>query len=214
MDERVEGWFDGGSRGNPGIAGAGWLLRGADKRLVDAGYEFTWRTPKTDDDLEPADYPFLPREEEPEEEPGEELDEDEERGAKRRKVDPDQEEEEELTLEEKRAQVAEACKVSNNTAEYFGMLRLIQCAAANGVRALHVRGDSKLAIMQVTRKWKCDNHPHLRLLRDACWRAARAIPGGVTYEHVKRAFNKEADRLSNDAMSRLDRQNGARLLPK
>jgi ribonuclease HI len=35
----MEGWFDGGSRGNPGIAGAGWLLK-ANGALVQCGYVY------------------------------------------------------------------------------------------------------------------------------------------------------------------------------
>ena len=31
------GYFDGGSRGNPGIAGSGWVLYGPDGKPVDAG---------------------------------------------------------------------------------------------------------------------------------------------------------------------------------
>lgn len=36
----LQGWFDGGSRGNPGVAGSGWLLRRDNKKILERGYHY------------------------------------------------------------------------------------------------------------------------------------------------------------------------------
>lgn len=121
------GYFDGGSRGNPGVAGAGYVIRDGDKCY--AGYVYV------------------------------------------------------------------GDNNTNNEAEYTGALELLKRAAAEGIRKIHVIGDSKLVVMQAQSKWKC-NKEHLAKLRQQCW----DVPIEATWEHVPRADNKEADLLSNVAM--------------
>lgn len=138
------GWFDGGSRGNPGPAGSGWVLKDNAHNIVNCGYVFV------------------------------------------------------------------ADQATNNVAEYRGLLALLQAALAFNVAELHVYGDSKLVIMQVTNQWKV-NLPHLRVL-------CRDIQVLVdqfhqcTFEHVLRALNSEADYLSNMAMDTQTTRLGVHLL--
>ncbi len=87
---------------------------------------------------------------------------------------------------------------TNNVAEYRGLLAALEWARAHGHGALHVRSDSLLLVQQMLGNFKVKNaglqplHAKARLL-------AHEI-GRVTFEHVGRAKNADADRLANDAM--------------
>ncbi len=91
---------------------------------------------------------------------------------------------------------------TNNVAEYHGLLAALQWAADNGVTALHVRGDSLLLIQQMRGNYRVKNAGLLPLYREARHLCARI--GRVSFEHVPREKNKDADRLSNVGMD----QNG------
>ncbi|MFF0672235.1 bifunctional RNase H/acid phosphatase [Streptomyces tendae] len=88
--------------------------------------------------------------------------------------------------------------VTNNVAEYRGLLAGLRAAAELDPDAtVHVRMDSKLAVEQMSGRWKI-KHPDMKPLAAE---AARVFPPGrVTYEWIPRADNKHADRLANEAM--------------
>ena len=103
------------------------------------------------------------------------------------------------------AEIAEGIGVAtNNVAEYRGLLAALQWAVDHGLAALHVRGDSLLLIQQMRGIYRVKNEGLLPLHRKARDLAARI--GQVTFEHVPRDRNKQADRLSNLGMD----QNTAR----
>jgi probable phosphoglycerate mutase len=87
---------------------------------------------------------------------------------------------------------------TNNVAEYRALLAALGWALRYGHRAVHVRSDSLLLVQQMLGRYKVKNaglqplHAKARLL-------AHEI-GRVTFEHVGRAKNAEADRLANAAM--------------
>jgi ribonuclease HI len=87
---------------------------------------------------------------------------------------------------------------TNNVAEYNGLLAALRWAAAEGVTRLHVRADSELLVKQMKGEYRVKN-PGLQPLYDEARRLIGKI-GRVTFEHVRREFNKEADRLANEAM--------------
>lgn len=87
---------------------------------------------------------------------------------------------------------------TNNVAEYRGLLAALAWAAGNGVRTLHVRSDSELLVKQMRGEYRVKN-PGLQPLYDEARSLARHI-GRVSFEHVRREFNKDADRLANEAM--------------
>jgi ribonuclease HI len=87
---------------------------------------------------------------------------------------------------------------TNNVAEYTGLLATLRWAAGHGVKTLHVRSDSELLVKQMRGVYRVKS-PALRPLYEEARALARAI-GRVTYEHVRRELNKEADRLANEAM--------------
>ncbi len=87
---------------------------------------------------------------------------------------------------------------TNNVAEYRGLLAALAWAVDHGVSPLHVRSDSELLVKQLRGEYRV-KHPGLQpLFQDA--RSLIARIGRVTFEHVRRESNKEADRLANLAM--------------
>ena len=93
----------------------------------------------------------------------------------------------------------ESCGVAtNNVAEYGGLLCALRWAVAQGVSALHVRSDSLLLVQQMKGVYRV-KHPGLLPLHDEAKALIRQI-GKVTFEHVRRELNKDADRLANEAM--------------
>ena len=87
---------------------------------------------------------------------------------------------------------------TNNIAEYSGLLAALRWAADNGISKLHVRADSDLIVKQMRGEYRVKS-PGLQPLFEQARALARQI-GGVTFEHVRREFNKDADRLANEAM--------------
>jgi ribonuclease HI len=87
---------------------------------------------------------------------------------------------------------------TNNVAEYNGLLAALRWAAEHGVKALQIRSDSELLVKQMKGVYRVRN-PGLQPLYEEARALARRI-GRVTFEHVRREFNKDADRLANEAM--------------
>lgn len=87
---------------------------------------------------------------------------------------------------------------TNNVAEYNGLLAALRWAADHGVTTLRVRSDSELLVKQMKGEYRVKN-PGLQPLYEEARALARRI-GRVTFEHVRREFNKDADRLANEAM--------------
>ena len=87
---------------------------------------------------------------------------------------------------------------TNNVAEYNGLLAALQWAVDHGEREVHIRADSELLVKQMRGEYKV-KHPGLQPL----YVRARLLVmqlDRVRFEHVRREFNKEADRLSNLGM--------------
>ncbi|MGH9383825.1 MAG: ribonuclease HI family protein [Vicinamibacterales bacterium] len=87
---------------------------------------------------------------------------------------------------------------TNNIAEYHGLIAALQWAVDHGVRALHVKADSLLLVEQMRGNYRVKNAGLIPLNQRARGLVARV--GHVTFEHVPREQNKEADRLSNIGM--------------
>jgi probable phosphoglycerate mutase len=87
---------------------------------------------------------------------------------------------------------------TNNVAEYSGLLAALRWAAANSISTLHVRSDSELLVKQMKGEYRVKN-PGLQPLYEQARALVRQI-GRVRFEHVRREFNKDADRLANEAM--------------
>jgi ribonuclease HI len=87
---------------------------------------------------------------------------------------------------------------TNNVAEYSGLIAALRWAAAHGISKLHIRADSELLVKQMRGEYRVKS-PGLQPLYEQARALTRQI-GDVTFEHVRREFNKEADRLANEAM--------------
>ena len=87
---------------------------------------------------------------------------------------------------------------TNNVAEYNGLLAALRYAQANGHGTVRVKSDSELLVKQLKGEYRVKN-PGLQPL----YQQARAIVSTldrVSFEHVRREQNKDADRLANLAM--------------
>ncbi|MDR2379017.1 MAG: reverse transcriptase-like protein, partial [Bifidobacteriaceae bacterium] len=90
--------------------------------------------------------------------------------------------------------------VTNNVAEYAGLIAGLKAAAAIDPAAeLEVRMDSKLVVSQLSGAWKIKNAALAELAAEA-----RELLGGraVKFTWVPRARNQAADALANQAMDR------------
>ena len=87
---------------------------------------------------------------------------------------------------------------TNNVAEYSGLLAALKWAVAHGITTLHIRSDSELLVKQMKGEYRV-KHPGLQPLYEEARTLVRHL-GRVRFEHVRREFNKDADRLANEAM--------------
>ncbi|MFJ6002444.1 reverse transcriptase-like protein [Arthrobacter sp. NPDC092385] len=89
-------------------------------------------------------------------------------------------------------------KASNNVAEYSGLVSGLELAREiNPQASVHVKMDSKLVVEQMSGRWQI-KHADMRVLAA---KARKVLdPRRVTYEWIPRERNKDADRLSNEAM--------------
>ena len=87
---------------------------------------------------------------------------------------------------------------TNNVAEYNGLLAALEWAVENGESVVNIKADSELLVKQMRGEYKV-KHPGLQPLVAR----ARVLVGQldrVTFVHVRREHNKDADRLSNLGM--------------
>ena len=93
---------------------------------------------------------------------------------------------------------------TNNVAEYNGLLAALQWAVERGERRVHIRADSELLVKQMRGEYRVKN-PGLQPLYVRA-RLLAAQLDEVKFEHVRREFNTEADRLSNLGMDDSEKQ--------
>jgi ribonuclease HI len=94
---------------------------------------------------------------------------------------------------------------TNNVAEYTGILKALEKLLAYvGDKAREtevvVKMDSQLVVQQMNGVYKI-KHPNLKPLAARVQELTREF-GSVSFAHVYREDNKEADKLANDAMDR------------
>lgn len=87
---------------------------------------------------------------------------------------------------------------TNNVAEYNGLLAALAWAADQKLGTLHIRADSELLVKQMRGQYRVKN-AGLQPLYERAKGLVRRV-GKVTFTHVRRELNKEADRLANEAM--------------
>ena len=87
---------------------------------------------------------------------------------------------------------------TNNVAEYNGLLAALRWAFDHGHSVVRIKADSELLVKQMRGEYRVKNPGLLPLVAQA--RMLVAQLERVTFEHVRRAQNKQADRLSNLGM--------------
>ncbi|WP_341482006.1 reverse transcriptase-like protein [Arthrobacter zhangbolii] len=98
-------------------------------------------------------------------------------------------------LAEKAAYVG---KVSNNVAEYSGLIAALELAHEIDPDCwILAKMDSKLVVEQMSGRWKIK---HADMQKLAAKARSVVNPRRVKYEWIPRELNKDADRLSNEAM--------------
>jgi ribonuclease HI len=88
--------------------------------------------------------------------------------------------------------------MTNNAAEYYGLLSGLASATAFGVTDLTVFSDSELMVKQITGEYKV-KHPQLQELYLRTMQMIKPFKS-IDYIAVLRGFNKAADTLVNEAL--------------
>jgi ribonuclease HI len=89
-------------------------------------------------------------------------------------------------------------RMTNNVAEYYGLIAALDYAHSNGVRALRIESDSELLVRQMRGHYKVKS-PDLRPLFERAKKMAQTFES-FRIDHVYREQNTEADALANEAL--------------
>jgi len=88
---------------------------------------------------------------------------------------------------------------TNNSAEYEGVIQGLAFALAEGIKDLDVYSDSELIVKQIRGEYKV-RHADLAQLHGEVKKILDDFSGKVTFHHVPREQNKEADKICNLVM--------------
>jgi ribonuclease HI len=99
-------------------------------------------------------------------------------------------------------------RMTNNVAEYYGLIAALDYAQSHGIRALRIESDSELLVQQMRGRYKVKSADLLPLFE----RAKKMSQSFESFriDHVYREQNREADALANEA---LDETSGASSTP-
>ena len=89
-------------------------------------------------------------------------------------------------------------KLTNNYAEYMGLIIGLQEAVKQNISTLQVKGDSLLVIRQMKGEYKVNSENILELYKLA--KNLTLFINNIEFSHVYRKDNKRADALSNEAL--------------
>ena len=87
---------------------------------------------------------------------------------------------------------------TNNFAEYRALILALERAASLGADELLVRMDSELIVRQMQGRYKI-KEPQLKILAAEVLKLMHRFKS-VTFKHIPRAENKQADKLVNEAI--------------
>jgi ribonuclease HI len=89
-------------------------------------------------------------------------------------------------------------RMTNNVAEYYGLIAALDYAQSSGVRALRIESDSELLVRQMRGHYKVKS-PDLRPLFERAKKMSQTFES-FRIDHVYREQNAEADALANEAL--------------
>ena len=89
-------------------------------------------------------------------------------------------------------------RMSNNVAEYYGLIAALDYAQSRKIRALRIESDSELLVKQMRGQYKVKSAD----LQPLFERAKKMTQGFESFriDHVYREQNREADALANEAL--------------
>ncbi len=93
-------------------------------------------------------------------------------------------------------------RMTNNVAEYYGLIAALDYVEAQGIRALRIESDSELLVKQMKGLYKVRS-PELAPLYERARKMAAALDS-FRIDHVYREQNREADALANQAMDEVE----------
>ena len=88
--------------------------------------------------------------------------------------------------------------VTNNQAEYAGLILGLKKALELNITELDVEGDSKLVIQQMNKTYKCNSPKLYSSFKISCELSSQFDI--ITFRHIYRDDNKRADKLANMAI--------------
>ncbi len=89
-------------------------------------------------------------------------------------------------------------RMTNNVAEYYGLIAALDYVQSQGIRALRVESDSELLVKQMRGQYKVKS-AELRPLFERAHKMSQALQS-FRIDHVYREQNREADTLANEAL--------------
>ena len=89
-------------------------------------------------------------------------------------------------------------KTTNNQAEYNALLTALKRARELGATEVHCMLDSELVVKQLNREYKVRD-PDIALIFTKVWNETINFKK-ITFTHIPREQNKEADEMVNDAI--------------
>lgn len=89
-------------------------------------------------------------------------------------------------------------RMTNNVAEYYGLIAALDYAETHGIRFLRIESDSELLVKQMQGQYKVKSDD-LRPLFERAKKMSQAFES-FRIDHVYREQNREADALANEAL--------------
>ena len=89
-------------------------------------------------------------------------------------------------------------RMTNNVAEYYGLIAALDYAQSHHIRSLRVESDSELLVKQMRGQYKVKS-ADLQPLFERAKKMSQALES-FRIEHVYREQNREADALANEAL--------------
>jgi ribonuclease HI len=93
-------------------------------------------------------------------------------------------------------------RMTNNVAEYYGLIAALDYAQSQNIRALRIEADSELMVKQMRGLYKVRS-PELQPLFERARKMSESLES-FRIDHVYRELNREADALANEALDEVE----------
>jgi ribonuclease HI len=93
-------------------------------------------------------------------------------------------------------------RMTNNVAEYYGLIAALDYVESQGIRSLRIESDSELLVKQMKGLYKVRSEELAPLFERA--KKMSAALDSFRIDHVYREHNREADALANQAMDEVE----------